>query len=85
MAFTLIKQMLKSENKSKYVCDLGSDLWIASLAATCARNSKLLCPKPHKCQLLEGLRPTLKLYYDIDAMCLHLAPHCQQQSIHTII
>ena len=37
LAFALIKQMLKLENKLKDVCDLGSDLWIASLAATCAR------------------------------------------------
>ena len=37
LAFALIKQVLKLENKSKDVCDLGSDLWIASLAVTCAR------------------------------------------------
>ena len=45
LAFTLLMQMLKFENKSKDVCDLGSDLWIASLAATCARKFEASLPQ----------------------------------------
>ena len=61
LAFALIKQMLKLENRSKEVCDFGRDLWIASRAATCAKNAKKpLYPKPHRNPLLEGLRPTLE-------------------------
>ena len=55
LAFALIKQMLKLENRSKETCDFGRDLWIA---ATCAKNND---PKPHRNPLLEGLRPTLEL------------------------
>ena len=33
LTFALIKQMLKFENRSKYACDLGSDLWISSLCS----------------------------------------------------
>ena len=29
LAFALIKQMLKLENRSKEACDFGRDLWIA--------------------------------------------------------
>ena len=39
LAFALIKQMLKLENRSKEACDFGRDLWIASRAATCAKNN----------------------------------------------
>ena len=38
----LIKQILKFENSSKDACDFGSELCIASLAMTCARNLMLL-------------------------------------------
>eukprot|EP00731_Ephydatia_muelleri_P010220 Em0005g806a len=34
LAFALIKQMLKLENRSKEACDFGRDLWIESRAAT---------------------------------------------------
>ena len=61
LAFALIKQMLKLEKRSKEACDFGRDLWIASRAATCAKTMKSLYPKPHRNQLLEGLRPTLEL------------------------
>ena len=44
LAFTPIKQMLKLENRSKDACDFGSDLWIASLAVTCARKIKASFP-----------------------------------------
>ena len=37
LAFALIKQMLKLENRLKEACDFGRDLWIASRAATCAK------------------------------------------------
>ena len=45
LAFSLIKQMLKFENRSKDACDLGSDLWIACLAVTCARNTNASLPQ----------------------------------------
>ena len=45
LTFALIKQMLKFENRSKDACDLGSDLWIASLAVTCARNTNASLPQ----------------------------------------
>ena len=37
LAFALIEQILKLENRSKEACDFGRDLWIASRAATCAK------------------------------------------------
>ena len=45
LTFALIKQMLKFENRSKDACDLGSDLWIASLAVTCTRNTNASLPQ----------------------------------------
>ena len=61
LAFVLVKQMLKLENSSKDACVFGRDLCITSLAVTCARKPEASYPKPHRSQLLEGLRPTLKL------------------------
>ena len=62
LASALIKQMLKFENSSNEACDFGSELCIVSLAIWPApENLMLLYPKPHRSQLLEGLRPTLKL------------------------
>ena len=46
LAFTLIKQMLKLENRSKDACNLGSDLGIASLALSCGRKIKASLPQP---------------------------------------
>ena len=45
LAFALIKQMLKLENRSKEACDFGRDLWIASRAATCAKNNVASLPQ----------------------------------------
>eukprot|EP00731_Ephydatia_muelleri_P011408 Em0006g302a len=45
LAFALIKQMLKLENRSKEACDFGRDLWIASRAATCAKNNEASSPQ----------------------------------------
>ena len=45
LAFALIKQMLKLENRSKEACDFGRDLWIASRAATCAKNNEASLPQ----------------------------------------
>ena len=45
LAFTLMKQILKLESKLKDVCDFGSDLWITSLAATCARQFEASLPQ----------------------------------------
>eukprot|EP00731_Ephydatia_muelleri_P023392 Em0015g975a len=61
LAFALIKQMLKLENRSKEACDFGRDLWIASRAALVQKTMKPLYLKPHRNQLLKGLRPTLEL------------------------
>ena len=58
LAFALIKQMLKLENRLKVAYDFGRDLQISSLAA---RKNEASLPKLHKNQLLEGLRPTLEL------------------------
>ena len=45
LTFALIKQMLQFENRPKDACDLGSNLWIASLAVTCARNTNASLPQ----------------------------------------
>ena len=45
LAFAPIKQMLKLENRSKEACDFGRDLWIASRAATCAKNNEASLPQ----------------------------------------
>ena len=45
LAFALIKQMLKLENRSKEACDFGRDLWIASRAATCSKNNEASLPQ----------------------------------------
>ena len=44
MAVARIKQMLKLENRLKDDCELGSDVWIVSLA-TCARKSEASLPQ----------------------------------------
>ena len=61
LAFALVRQMLKLAKSSKDICAFGRDLWIASLAIIEPEILKLRYPKPHRSQLLEGLRPTLKL------------------------
>ena len=58
LAFALIKQMLKLENRSKEACDFGRDLRMLDEQQLVQKTTKPLYPKPHRNQLLEGLRPT---------------------------
>ena len=46
LALALIKQMLKFENSSKDASDFGSELFIASIAMTCARKFDASLPRP---------------------------------------
>ena len=61
LAFALIKQMLKLENRSKESCTLTGTCGLQAEQQLVQKNNEASLPQPHKNQLLAGLRSTLEL------------------------